>query len=105
MSRAAFPPDVSSALPNLQPDAGYLQAGCYLPWAHAFPDCSHGKNLLARRLRTWAASVPWNLSVLATRRKVQVPALKCLMHLRAESRHPRLFENLRVLRLVFALVK
>ena len=83
-------------------DAGYLQAGWRLPWAHAFPDCSHGNYLLAMQLRTWAESVPWNLSVLATRKKDQVPALRCLMHLRAENRHPQLYENLR---LVFVLVR
>jgi len=43
--------------------------------------------------------------VLATKKKVQVPALKCLMHRRAENRHPRLLENLSVLRLVFVLVR
>jgi hypothetical protein len=53
-------------------------------------------------LRTWAATVPWSLSVLATKKKAQVPAPKCLMHLRAENRHPRLSENLR---LVFVLVR
>jgi hypothetical protein len=57
------------------------------------------------RLRTWAATVPWNLSVPATKKKVQVPALRCRMHLRAENHHPRLPENLSVLRLVSVLLK
>jgi hypothetical protein len=69
---------------------------------HAFLDCSHGNYLLAMQLRTWVVTVPWNLSVLATKKKAQDPALRYLMHLRAESRHPRLCENLR---LVFALVR
>jgi hypothetical protein len=83
-------------------DAGCLQADWHLPWVHAFPDCSHGNYLLAMQLRIWAATVPWNLSMLATKKKAQGLALRCLMHLRAESRHPRLSENLR---LVFVLVK
>jgi hypothetical protein len=72
---------------------------------HAVPDCSHGKYRLAMQLRIWAATVPWSLSVLGIRTKVQVPALKCLMHLQAERHYPSLFENLRVLRLVFVLVR
>ena len=57
------------------------------------------------RLRTWVVNVPWSLSVLATKKKAQAPALRCLMHLRAENRHPRLLENSSVLRLVFVLVR
>jgi len=72
---------------------------------HAFPDCFHGKYLLAMQLRTWAEIFPWNLSVLATKMKVQAPALKCLMHLQVEHRCPSLFESRSVLRSVFVLVK
>jgi len=72
---------------------------------HAYPDCFHGKYRLAMQLRTWAETFPWNLSVLATKMKVQVPALKCLMHLQAEHRCPSLFESQRVLRWVCDLLK
>ena len=57
------------------------------------------------QLRTWAEIFPWNLSVLATKMKVQAPAPKCLMHLQAEHRCPSLFESRRVLRSVFVLAK
>ena len=57
------------------------------------------------QLRTWAEIFPWNLSVLATKKKVLVLAPKCLMHLRVENRHPRLPEKLSVLQLVFVLVR
>ena len=57
------------------------------------------------QLRTWAETFPWNLLVLATKMKVQVPALKCLMHLQVGHRCPSLFESRSVLRSVFVHVK